>query len=66
MLARFPSMLTYLPMAIALWLAIDLLVVLWLGGGASRRSAEDENSRAVASTLDDSEPAGHPRSRRLP
>ena len=46
MLARFPSMLIYLPAAIALWVAIDLLVVLWLGAGASRR-AEDENSRAM-------------------
>ena len=41
MLARFPSMLTYLPAAIALWVAINLLVVLWLGAGGSRR-AEDE------------------------
>jgi len=46
MLARFPSMLTYLPAAIALWVAINLLVVLWLGAGASRR-ADDEDSPAI-------------------
>ena len=38
-------MMTYLPAAIALWVAINLLVVLWLG--ASRRSAEREDSRAI-------------------
>ena len=48
MLARFPSMLTYLAAAIGLWLAINLLVVLWLGAEASRSSAEDESSRASA------------------
>jgi len=41
-------MLTYLPAAIALWVAINLLVVLWLGAGASRHSAEDETSRGIA------------------
>jgi len=44
MLARFSLDADYLPAVIALWIAIDLLVVLWLG--ASRRSAEDD-SRAI-------------------
>jgi hypothetical protein len=30
-LARSPAMLTYVPATLALWLAFDLLVVLWLG-----------------------------------
>ena len=29
--ARSPAMLTYLPATIALWLALDLFFVLWLG-----------------------------------
>jgi len=41
-------MMTYLPAAIALWIAINLLVVLWLGASASRHSAEDETSRGIA------------------
>jgi Flp pilus assembly protein protease CpaA len=35
-------MLTYVPAAIALWLALSLFVVLWLGGGDSPRLPEDE------------------------
>jgi Flp pilus assembly protein protease CpaA len=35
-------MLTYVPAAIALWLAFNLFVVLWLGGGESHRSPDVE------------------------